>query len=339
MASRRWLIAGLMFIGILITYLDRANISHTIGIMSAEFNLSPQQQGFVLSAFAWGYVLFMMPGGWLVDRLGARIMNTLSCILWSLATGMIAFADGFAALVILRFILGAGEAPIFPGNAKVVRNLFPVGERGKATAIFDVGSYVGMALAAPVVVLSMVAWGWRASFVACASLGFLWSLVWYKEYGVSIEGVGGAEPQDHIGPANRAMTSQGTEVGFVGLLAFKTIWGMSLGFFCYNFLKSFYLTWLPSYLVMERSYSVLSVGYYAVIPPVCGICGELGAGYLTDVLIQRGVSVTVARKVPLCVCLALSSLVVVGAYVDASAWSLVFLSLSYGLLIAASPNI
>jgi MFS transporter, ACS family, D-galactonate transporter len=341
-SSTRWVISGLMFLGILINYLDRVNISHTILLMSQDIGLTPTEQGLILSAFSWGYVLFMLPGGWLVDRVGPRVINALSCATWSVFTALTGLGNTFASLLFFRVLLGAAEAPIFPGNAKVVCTWFPIQERGRATAIFDVGSYVGGALAAPFVVFVMLAWGWRAAFYACSVVGVIWSLVWYYYYRSpdehrrvlpgELKHIRGAERDPKTGSAH-------PRFNWFSLLSNRKILGMSFGFFCYNYLKNFYLTWFPSYLVAERGFTIIKVGIVSLIPPACAVLAELFAGSVTDKLIARGVSVTIARKIPLCVGLMLSSVVVGAAYAKSQTLVIVLLSLSYASLIAASASI
>jgi ACS family D-galactonate transporter-like MFS transporter len=331
-----------MFAGILVSYLDRVNISHTILLMSKDLGLSSAEQGLILSAFSWGYVLFMLPSGWLVDKYGPRIMNALACVLWSAFTAMTGVASGFLSLVVFRILLGAAETPIFPGNAKVVSTWFPIYERGRATAIFDAGSYVGGALAAPVVIFLMLTWGWRFSFLVCSIFGLVWSSIWYYYY---------RSPEKHEkvrpgelalikGIPNRSATqSKVRRPSLLNIITHRKILGMSFGFFCYNYLKSFYLTWFPSYLVGERGFTLLKVGYVSLIPPAFAIVAELCAGFLTDKLIKRGVSITIARKVPLCVGLILSSVVIAAVYVRSEVGVVALLTVSYAGVIAASASI
>ncbi len=328
-----------MFLGVLINYLDRVNISHTILVISRDLHLSPTQQGVILSAFSWGYVLFMLPGGRLVDRFGARSVNALSCAAWSLFTGLIGASNGFVSLVVLRIFLGSAEAPIFPGNAKVVRLWFPIEERGRATALFDVGSYVGASIAAPLVVFTMLRFGWRAAFLACSIFGLVWSIVWYAYY-KSPDELGSSQRQRSLTKKERSsQLSTQSRLNWLPLFSNKTVLGMSFGFFCYNYLKSFFLTWFPSYLVSERGFTFIKVGIFSLIPPLCAVFGELLAGIGTDMMIKRGVSITLARKLPLCIGLLLSTVVIGTAFVNSQVWVIVLLSLSYASLISASASI
>lgn len=341
MKNIRWKIGGLMFMGIVINYMDRVNISHAIVLIAEDLHLSALQQGVIMSSFSWGYVVFMLMGGWLVDRYGPRLMNSLACLAWSIFTALGALTGGFLPFLVSRFLIGAGEAPIFPGNARVVRTWFPLNERGRATALFDVGSYVGSALIAPIIIVLMLNFGWRPAFIICAVFGVIWSAVWFFYY---------REPEQHKSVSSRELAyinkdnvkqemPSEVKMSIWGLLKYRQIWGMSLGFFCYNYLKNFFLTWFPSYLIDEKGFSFIKVGFVALIPPMSAIVAELLVGHLTDKLIERGVNVTWARKVPLCVGMLLSSVIILAAFTESGFWTVVLLSISYASVISASTGI
>lgn len=330
-----------MFLGIVINYMDRVNISHAIVLIAEEMNLSALQQGVIMSSFSWGYVLFMLLGGWLVDKYGPRVMNAIACLTWSLFTGLGALTGSFYPFLASRFLIGAGEAPIFPGNARVVKTWFPLNERGRATALFDVGSYVGSALIAPLIIVLMLNFGWRPSFLIFAIFGVVWSAVWFFYY---------REPEKHRSVSQNELSYIKKDDGHVegleesnmsiwDLLKQRKIWGMSLGFFCYNYLKNFFLTWFPSYLIDEKGFSFIKVGFVALIPPMSAIIAELLVGHLTDKLIERGVDVTLARKIPLCVGMLLSSVIILAAFTESGFWTVVLLSISYASVISASTGI
>lgn len=335
----RWRIGILMFLGIVINYMDRVNISHAIVLIAEDLQLTPVQQGVIMSSFSWGYVFFMLMGGWLVDRFGPRTVNALSCFAWSAFTAMGALVNGYTPFLLSRFLLGAGEAPIFPGNASVVKRWFPLEERGKATALFDVGSYVGAALVAPIIIYLMMKIGWRPAFLLFSAVGILWSLVWYYYYrDPSEHSKISANERNHI---NEGISENGlrSNISIWQLMRYRKIWGMALGFFSYNYLKNFFLTWFPSYLIAERGFSFMKVGFVAMIPPICAIIAELLVGHLTDTLIKRGVRVTYARKIPLCVGMLLSSVIIFATFTESPMWTMFFLSLSYASVISASTGI
>lgn len=338
--SIRWKIGIFMFLGIVINYMDRVNISHAIVLIAGEMHLTPVQQGIIMSSFSWGYVFFMLMGGWLVDRFGPRIINALSCLAWSVFTALGSFTSGFLPFLVSRFLVGAGEAPIFPGNASVVRRWFPLHERGKATAFFDVGSYVGSAIVAPVIIFLMLAFGWRISFQIFAAIGVVWSIAWYLYYRDPEESKKISKSErEYIEQNSAPATETKSSITIFSLLKYRKIWGMAVGFFSYNYLKNFFLTWFPTYLIAERGLSFLKVGVVALIPPICAILAELSVGHLTDTLVKRGISVTYARKIPLCIGMLLSSVIILVTFTENIILTVALLSLSYASVISASAGI
>lgn len=337
----RWGIGILMFLGMILNYFYRVNISFAIIVIAKEFNLSPFQQGIILSSFSWGYVIFMLAGGILIDKFGTRIILSAAAFFWSAFTVLAAASGGFLTLLGSRLLLGASESPISTGNAKNVRCWFPIQERGKATSLFDVGSYVGSAIAAPVVVFLIASMGWRAAFGFMSIFGFLWSMAWYAYY---------TEPEDHFSISKTELkyiqendcdddVNHNSKISILDLLKVKQIRGMAFGFFCYNYLKNFFLTWFPSYLVLEKGFDLIQAGMYAFIPPISAVIGSLVAGHFTDVMIQKGVSVTVARKIPLCFGFLASTIIVLANFTQDPYIAVLLLTISYTAVISASTGI
>lgn len=323
----------LMSSGIVINYIDRVNISHAILPMSRELKLSAIEQGVVLSAFSWGYVLFMLLGGVLVDRAGPVRVAGLAATFWSLGTAWTGLAGSFTSILASRLSVGVAEAPIFPANARLVRDCYPLQERGRATAVFDAGSYVGTAICAPLVVPIIVYLNWRISFVICSLLGLLWVGFWTHSATSLRRRLTSTKP---LAAAEEAKPT-GAVVG--GLLRNRKVLGASFGFFAYNYGKSFYLTWFPAYLVNEEGFTFLSVGLAGIVPPLCAIAGELCAGWWTDRAIIRGMSVTFARKLPICLGLILSSSIALSTVVNSKGLILGVLSFAFAANISASPGI
>src|SRR3954452_21114512 len=178
----RWVVVALIFIGTSIVYIDRANLSAAAPGIQDEFGLSSTQLGVILSGFFWTYAVFQLISGWFVDRTGARTSYTVAAVAWSVFTAATALARGFGSQLGLRLLLGIGESPAYPSNAKVVREWLPKQERGLATGIFDSGSRVGTALSLPIVVALIAGIGWRGSFVVTGLLGLVWALVWFARH-------------------------------------------------------------------------------------------------------------------------------------------------------------
>ena len=187
LASRtRWGILAILFIVTTVNYADRASISIAGPEIRKALGLSPVEMGFVFSAFAWSYVAAQLPGGWLLDRFGSKITYFFSIFLWSLftlLTGGVGFVTGAAAvatLFVLRFLVGAAEAPSFPGNSRITSAWFPTHERGLASALFNSAQYFATVLFAPIMGWLVHAFGWESVFIVMGGLGIALAFVWLK---------------------------------------------------------------------------------------------------------------------------------------------------------------
>jgi ACS family D-galactonate transporter-like MFS transporter len=332
----RWVIAGFCFAGLAINYIDRSALSVALPFMTDDLSLTPTEQGLILSAFSWTYSVMQLPSGWLIDKLGARVMFGASVLLWSLFTGLTSIAGSFAALLGFRLGLGVGEAGAYPSSAKAVSQWFPQRERGRATAFYDSGARVGSALAVPIVAAIIGLFGWHSVFVIMAVLGVLWVIGWWAYFrtpeahpAVNEAELAHIRSEDDVVEQD-ATAGAGKNRGSIrDLLRYRTVWGMIAGFSCLNFVVTFFLTWFPSYLVEERGFDLLKLGFFGVIPGLTAIAGSWAGGLVGDALLARGWSVTRTRKTCL-VAGMLASSVIALAVVTEEAWlALVLLSLSY----------
>jgi len=182
----RWTIVVMIFLVTIINYADRATMSVAKPEMSKEFSLNAAQMGWVLSAFGWSYVICQIPGGWLLDRFGSKIVYFGSIFIWSLFTFMqgglagVTAGTALAILFVMRLLVGVAESPSFPGNARLVAAWFPANERGTASAIFNSAQYFATALFGPVMGAIALHYGWRAVFFFMGGLGIVFSFVWLK---------------------------------------------------------------------------------------------------------------------------------------------------------------
>jgi len=177
-ARMRWLIAGLLFLGGVINYIDRSALSVAAPLVARDLGLKPGALGVVFSSFFFGYSIFSFVGGYCADRFGPRRVLTVSMTAWSVFCGLTAVAYNVTTLLIFRALFGAAEGP-FPSNVnKTVGRWFPQGERASALGVGNSGTPLGGALAGPIVGYLAVAFGWRFSFVVVMVLGLLWVVAW-----------------------------------------------------------------------------------------------------------------------------------------------------------------
>jgi D-galactonate transporter len=333
------------FLGTTINYVDRANLGVAVPYIQQELGLSTQMMGWILGAFFWTYAAFQLPSGWFIDRVGARIAYAVAVVWWSLFTAAAALARGFGSLFGFRLLLGIGEAPAYPCNAKVVSEWFPRQERAFATSIFDSGARVGTALSIPIVTVLITWVGWRGSFVVTGALGFIWAAFWLRMYRqprqhpkvsekelALIEGGAGLDPK-------KAAAADPTTIRWADLFRYRAIWGMMLGFFCLNFVIYFFITWFPTYLMKERGFTMLKFGVYGMIPALVAIPAGYIGGLVSDRLVRKGLRLSVARKVPIVGGMVMSSSIAFAVFAPNAGWALALLSLSYGSLTFAAASV
>ncbi len=178
----RYQILFLIFVNVVINYMDRSNLAVAASEISKEFEFTSVQMGLIFSAFSWTYLLFQIPGGIMVKRYSPRVLYAFSLITWSVATVFQGFARGFVTLFGLRMATGVFEAPAFPINNRVVSNWFPDNERASAIAIYTSGQFLGLAFLMPVLSKVQFYVGWKGLFVVTGLVGILWGIVWYIFY-------------------------------------------------------------------------------------------------------------------------------------------------------------
>ncbi|RFC42437.1 MAG: MFS family permease [Verrucomicrobia bacterium] len=325
-----------------INYIDRANLGVAAPYIAKDLNLSPEATGALLGAFFWTYAAFQLPSGWFIDKVGARIAYAVAVVWWSLFTAATALARGFGSLFGMRLLLGVGEAPAYPANAKIVSEWFPRRERAFATSIFDSGNRVGTALSLPIVSAIIAQFGWRASFVITGLLGFVWTFFWLKIYRPPAEHPG-VTPEELAYIESDKLPSkpvgEGETVRWRDLFRYRTIWGMMLGFFCLNFVIYFFSTWFPTYLVKARGFDLKQMGLVGMIPALVAVFGGYLGGYVSDRLVRSGMRLSLARKIPLVGGMFLSSSIGLSVLVESTTAAIALMSLSYASLSFAAASI
>lgn len=343
----RWTILAMLFAITTINYADRATIAIAGPELKKLLGLSPVEMGFVFSAFAWSYVLAQLPGGWLLDRFGSKITYFFSIFLWSTFTllmGTVGFFTGAAAVAVLftlRLLVGAAEAPSFPGNSRIASSWFPTAERGTAAAIFNSAQYFATVLFAPLMGWLVHSFGWESVFFVMGGLGIVMAFIWLKTiYGpkdhprinaaeLEYIAAGGAlidlESKDKIA----ATTKLDTWSCIKQLLGNRMLLGVYIGQYCINTLTYFFLTWFPVYLVTERHMTILKAGFIAALPAVAGFLGGVLGGVISDRLIKSGKSLSVARKTPIVCGMLLSMSMIVCNYVEADWIVIMVMSIAF----------
>jgi D-galactonate transporter len=300
----RWYILVLISLMYLITYLDRVNISTAAPVISKEFGFDKITMGVIFSAFVWAYAMFQVPGGWLGDRFGARNVLTIIVGYWSIMTAATAAATGATSFIVLRFLFGVGEAGAFPGATRAMQLWYPPHERGFVQGITHSASRLGAAIAPPIVVLIMTTLGWRSVFYICGGVGFIWSVLWYFAYRNLPEehGLVNAAELKHIrgtdenGNVKQPNLAKKPSVPWGTLLRSPNMWAIMCAYFTYVYCLWIFLSWLPSYLVEFRHFTLLKVGFLASLPLWAGVVGDTVGGLATDWLLAKSGNIKFSRR-------------------------------------------
>lgn len=341
----RWLIITVLFIITTINYADRATFSIAGQSASKELGLDPVAMGYILSAFAWAYVLGQIPGGALLDRFGSKKIYLVSLVVWSLFTAFQGFAGFFtglsAALVLfaMRFAVGLGESPSFPANARIVAAWFPGAERGTASAIFNSAQYFSLVAFAPLMGWLAHTFGWRSVFWFMGAVGVVAALFFAKLIHAPtahpwinkaefdhIEAGGGLVRMEDAAASNGAAF---TWANVKQVLSSRMLLGVYLGQYCINVLTYFFVTWFPIYLVKARGMSIMEAGFTAAAPALAGFVGGVFGGVISDHLLKRTGSLDIARKTPLLLGMILATSIIACVWIEQEWLVVVVMALAF----------
>ena len=315
-SRRRIGILALLAVGTMINYLDRTVLGIAAPQLTAELGIDAAMMGIVFSAFAWTYALAQIPGGIFLDRFGNKVTYFLALTLWSLFTLFHGLAVGLKTLLLCRFGLGVSEAPCFPVNSRVVSAWFPQQERAKATAVYTVGEYLGLACFAPLLFWIMGSFGWRALFISVGAAGVMFALVWWRCYREPHEDKHLNQlEREHIVNGGGMSTGAEQHTAFSWplirqLLAKRQILGASIGQFAGNTVLVFFLTWFPTYLATERHMPWIKVGFVAIMPFLAAAGGVMFGGWVSDKLLKATGSANLGRKLPIIAGLLMASTII-----------------------------
>ena len=314
-ARMQWIVLILLVISICINYIDRGNLSVAGVSLSHELHLGPSQLGQLFSAFFWTYAGFMILAGWLVEKYNVIWVYAAGYLIWSAATALTGFVNGFAMLFLLRLLLGMSESVAYPSYSKIIAAGIPEKQRGMANGLIDAGSKLGPALGMVVGGSIMAQYGWRALFISIGVVSLAWLVPWCL-----------------VAPKIRTHELGKNEdaPGFAEILSKRDAWATFLCLFCANYGWYCMLTWIPGYLQMERHYSAEMMALAGSLPFWAVAAGAVLGGWLSDRWIAHGGSTTRVRKTFVASGLCLSALFLLPAAVAADQ------VLAMALLVAAS---
>ena len=267
---------SLLFTAGLVNFLDRSSLSVANTTIRAEMHFSATQMGLLLSIFSLAYGLTQLPLVGLLDRVGSRWMMGTALTVWSAAQVLTGFVRSLQMFLLLRILLGIGEAPFYPAGIRSIREWFSHRSRGRATSALNISSTLGLALAPPLLTILMLHVGWRRMFILLGASGLVVAILWvtlHRERSAT-------EYRIDEGPPPTALP-------WGLLLRQRSMWGMMLGFGGVNYTNWLYIAWLPGYLQTARHLSLERSGWAAAVPFLMASGGVLCSGFLADRLARK----------------------------------------------------
>jgi ACS family glucarate transporter-like MFS transporter len=291
----RWTLIFYVFLMSAMSYLERVNLSIAGPTIQKEFGLTNVQLGYVFSAFVWSYALFQAPSGRIADRFGPRRVLTFGILWWSVCTALSGLAPdslsvAIPLLIAVRFLLGAGEAVMFPTANKLVASWIPMPERGMATGIILGGVGIGSAVAPPLIIWIILNWGWRWAFLIMAPIGIFAALVWHwlvrdtprehpwmtKKELAHIESGIPASAQGKSKAANWRTIAGNRHIRFV-----------TVSYFAFGYTAYIFFTWFFKYVKEVRGLDLKASAFYSMLPFVGITLGSALGGWISDLLSKR----------------------------------------------------
>jgi MFS transporter, ACS family, D-galactonate transporter len=273
----------LLALSAFINFVDRGNLSAAAPLLKTELTLSDFRLGILLAAFFPSYAFFQIASGWLVDRVDVKWMLAGGFFLWSVATAATGLVGGFALLLAARLVLGIGESVVYPSYSKILARYFAEEQRGFANSVIITGFYAGPAFGLFFGGILMGRFGWRSFFLVLGLISLIWLLPWFQWM-----------PRDE----NPAAGNRDEETpGILEILKLRSAWGTCAGLACLDYLSYFFLTWMPTYLVRGRDFSMdkmaaIMGAAYVICAAVAAICGRLSDRWIvaggTPTLVRKG---------------------------------------------------
>ncbi len=343
---RRWRIAVLLGIGVLVNFFDRVNVSVAFTSLHAEWGITAVTFGYLASAYNWSYAVLQIPVGIMLDRWGVRRIGRVAAFLWSAASFASGLATGVYSFFAARLLLGIGEAPTFPANAKAVGYWFPERERSFATSLNDAAAKFASAIGVPILGLLVFRLGWRWSFIFTGFVSFTYFLLFRSMYRNPSE-------DEKLSPAERELLIEGKAqpeaapghptrhvhgAPLLYLLRQPQVIGATIGFAAYNYVFYLVLTWLPSYLSMSLHVDVLHSALDTSIPWLVATFTDLAiGGWMVDMLVRRGARPWLVRQAVLVGGLAFGMGIYGARFAHTPAVALAWISLCMAGLGAMAP--
>ncbi len=287
----RWLLIFWLFVLSAVAYLDRVNISIAGQAIAKEFHLNNIQLGWLFSAFVLGYALFQAPAGRIADKVGARTVLGLAVLWWAVFTSAITFVSpAIGGLVItligIRFVLGMGEAVVYPASNCIVSAWIPTSERGIANGIIFAGVGFGAGLAPPVITYTLLHYGWRASFWVSATMGIIAGVMWlFIARDTPAEHPWASQDEQQCiaaGLPRGKHTTGAPQLGWGEIVKDRNVRALSFSYFTYGYAVYIFFSWFFIYLNSVRGLDMKKSSLYTMLPFIAMAIASPIGGWLSD---------------------------------------------------------
>jgi MFS family permease len=272
---RRWVVLVLVFAGILISYLDRGNLSLAVVPIMNEFGYSSTKMGILLSCFFWTYASFQIPSGILIDRYGIRRTYAGAFLVWCCASAAVGLSHNFSELLTFRLVLGSAESFGPLASLAFIRTSFSKEEQGLPTSLYVAGLTAGPAVGALLGSYILGDFGWRWLFVLTGAGALIWLIPWLI-----------LVPED--AKCSDRSRSEPLATPWAVALRQPGLWAMTSCVFLFSYYWYFVLTWVPSYLTLVHKFSVIEMGKVLSIPLFAMALLSIVAGFIADRMVRRG---------------------------------------------------
>lgn len=296
---KRFTVVALCFLGLVIAYTDRVNISIAAIEMQRSLGWTDTTKGFVLSSFFVGYILFMVAGGVLANRYGGKVVLGTAVVLWSIFTILTPYAAAMSGAILIsaRILLGAGEAVASPAIFNLLAKWVTPGERARAVSFVSAGATVGALIALLTTGWIVTEFGWQMAFYSFGVIGLVWAVAWYLLVYDRPEDHPRITPAERELLANRSDTAEGkAPIPWRQLFSSVPVWALIVSGFSVNWSLYVFLAWLPSYFYDTQGLSIISSGLYAAAPWLAMSIGMVVGGSIADKLLTLEWSATAVRK-------------------------------------------